>query len=338
MMDRTRIRSLREVRAGKPPAYPDQTVYAEYACGACGLNFRDIDGGSGLVFLAGAGAKQIAFGAGRCSLFPQNNATATTLAADKYFANVVLEHAGLRTLGGQYFFLHDRHRAHRGPGHERTDARAFLQTLNGTAFVKPLAGSRGDFAQAVNGDSELAQHLDKVARYYDAVLIQPIMRGREYRIFVLDDDIVYSARKHPATVTGDGEQALGSLLAAHNAALDSRGISPAASDARNPVPAAGERVTLAGRMNRSAGGAMAFETPEAEQAAFALARAATRALGLRAAGVDIFTHIDGGPAETMAIIEVNANPSIRFLEDSDRPDLILQIWKHTFITMGLLGV
>jgi hypothetical protein len=36
------------------------------------------------------------------------------------------------------------------------------------------------------------------------------------------------------------------------------------------------------------------------------------------------------------VIEVNANPSIRLLEDSDRPDLILQIWRHTFSAMGLL--
>jgi hypothetical protein len=33
---------------------------------------------------------------------------------------------------------------------------------------------------------------------------------------------------------------------------------------------------------------------------------------------------------------VNANPSIRLLEQSDRGDLILKIWHHTFWAMGLL--
>jgi hypothetical protein len=40
----------------------------------------------------------------------------------------------------------------------------------------------------------------------------------------------------------------------------------------------------------------------------------------------------------MHIIEVNANPSIRFLEDSGRPDLILKIWRHTLASIGLLDV
>ena len=72
-------------------------------------------------------------------------------------------------------------------------------------------------------------------------------------------------------------------------------------------------------------------------AALTLAREAARALGLRVAAVDMFTNI-GGEADAMRIIEVNANPSIRLLEQSDRSDLILKIWRHTFLAMGLLGV
>jgi glutathione synthase/RimK-type ligase-like ATP-grasp enzyme len=68
-----------------------------------------------------------------------------------------------------------------------------------------------------------------------------------------------------------------------------------------------------------------------------LARHAVRAVGLRAAAVDLFTDIDDDPEE-MAVIEINANPSIRFLEDSGREDLILKIWHHTFMSVGLLDV
>jgi glutathione synthase/RimK-type ligase-like ATP-grasp enzyme len=82
---------------------------------------------------------------------------------------------------------------------------------------------------------------------------------------------------------------------------------------------------------------MVFETPHAERAAFALARQARRVLGLRVAAVDLFTDIGGDP-EAIRLIEVNSNPSIRFLEQCDRPDLILKIWHHTFSAMGLLVV
>ena len=71
------------------------------------------------------------------------------------------------------------------------------------------------------------------------------------------------------------------------------------------------------------------------EAALSLARKARRALGLRVAAVDMFTDIDGGPG-MMRVIEVNSNPSIKLLEQSNRDDLILKIWHHTFFAMGLL--
>jgi glutathione synthase/RimK-type ligase-like ATP-grasp enzyme len=58
---------------------------------------------------------------------------------------------------------------------------------------------------------------------------------------------------------------------------------------------------------------------------------------LRVAGVDLFTDIGGDP-DAVRIIEVNSNPSIRLLEDLERGDLILKIWRHTFSAMGLLDV
>ena len=335
------MRSLSDFRNGKPGFYPDQSIYAEFASAEFGLVFQEASAGAGLVFLVTSPAKRIWFGAGRCSWYPQNNATASSLATDKYFANTILQHAGIPTLGGEYFFLHDRHRAHRTEGHERSDAMDYFRTLQGAAFVKPLTGSRGDFAQAIHDEALLNGYLDEVLRYYDSVLMQPVFSGREYRIFLLDDDVVYCARKHQPAVVGDGVRSLRDLLAEHDAALRQRGVSEAAltTDHGDPdaVPAKGERWTIAGRMNLSAGGTMVLEAPGPERAAFALAREARQALGLRVAAVDLFTDIGGDP-EAIRLIEVNANPSIRFLEQCDRPDLILKIWRHTFSAMGLLGV
>src|ERR1700761_9600074 len=140
------MRNLREYRAGKPAFYPDRTVYAAYACAEFGLGFEDIEGCTGLAFRLVSPSKAVYFGAGRCSWYPQNNATAATLASDKYFANRILGDAGVATLGGDYFFLSARHSALRPAGHERKDAVDYFKKLNGNAFLKPLTGSRGDFA------------------------------------------------------------------------------------------------------------------------------------------------------------------------------------------------
>ena len=333
------MRRLRDFRSGKPGFYPDQSVYAEYACAGFGLSFTDMDDGTGFLFSVASNTKRLHFGAGRCSWYPQNGATASTLASDKYFANRILEAAGVPTLGGEYFFLHDRHRAHRPAGHEREDALEYLKKLGGSAFIKPLSGSRGDFAQNLHSEAQLVRYLDDVLRYYDSVLIQPLVSGLEYRIFLLDEDVVYTARKYPPSITGDGVRPICDLLTAHNDALRSRGLSPAsfAADrdaALDKVLPKGARWEIPGRMNLSAGGTMALEEPRSG-AAIAVASKAARALGLRVAAIDMFAEI-GGQADAMKVIEVNSNPSIRLLEESGRDDLILKIWRHTFSAMGLL--
>jgi D-alanine-D-alanine ligase-like ATP-grasp enzyme len=333
------MRNLREFRAGKPSFHPDQSIYAEFACAEFDLKFRDLDGGSGLVFSVASATRSVHFGAGRCSWYPQNSATASTLASDKYFTNRILERAGIANLGGEYFFLHDRHRSHRPAGHEREDAIAYLEKLGGTGFVKPLLGSRGDFAQILHDKTSLDRYLHEVSHHYDSVLLQPVASGLEYRIFLLDDEVVYSARKYPPFVVSDGISAIRDLLAAHNEALRSRGLSPVSVDRDASLDAVlpkGERWDIPGRMNLSAGGTMVLETPHS-QGPLTLARKAAQTLGLRVAAVDLFTDV-GGEADALGVIEVNSNPSIRLLEQSGRGDLILKIWRHTFSAMGLLDV
>lgn len=333
------MQDLAKFRSGKPAAYPDQSIYAEYACAEFGLVFEDIDGGTGLVFSAASKTSRIHFGAGRCSWYPQNSATAATLASDKYFTTVILERAGVATLGGNYFFLHDRHRAHRPGAHEIEDALTYFVKLGRTAFVKPLTGSRGDFAQTIHDEAALKAYIVAVSCYYDSIVMQPLASGEEYRIFLLDGEVLYAARKHPPFLLGDGARSIRELLIAHNAALQARGLSAAAldterDDALRRILPKGERWDLSGRMNLSAGGKMVLEAAPS-QAISAAARKAARALGLRVAAVDLFTNMSGNPDAT-AVIEVNSNPSIRLLEDSGRADLILKIWHHTFSAMGLL--
>jgi glutathione synthase/RimK-type ligase-like ATP-grasp enzyme len=333
------MRNLQGFRAGKPAFYPDHAIYAAYACAEFGLSFEDLDGGTGLVFRVTSPNRSIHFGAGRCCWYPQNNSTAATLASDKFFANRILEDAGVTTLGGDYFFLSERHRAHRPEGHERDDACVYFRKLGSAAFIKPLAGSRGDFAQAIRSEAALDRYLLEVSRHYDAVLMQPIATGKEYRVFLLDGEIVFCVRKFPPFLVGDGLRTRRELLSAHNAALQTRGLSGLAATALDEpaldaIAAAGERWEIPGRMNLSAGGTMVFEAPRSGKA-IAMARNAARALGLRVAAVDLFTDADGDP-DAIRIIEVNSNPSIRFLEQSDRSDLILKIWRHTFSSMGLL--
>jgi len=138
---------------------------------------------------------------------------------------------------------------------------------------------------------------------------------------------------------GDGIRTIRGLLAERDAALRSRGVSSVMMTANGDDPPdvvlpKGERWDIPGRMNLSAGGTTVLEAPRSD-AALTQARKAVRALGLRVAAVDMFTDIGGDP-NAIRVIEVNSSPSIRLLEQSERSDLILKIWHHTFSAMGLL--
>ena len=172
------MRDLSEFRAGKPGFYPDQSVYAEYACAQYGLEFAELDGGTGLLFSVASKTHRVQFGAGRCSWYPQNNATASTLASDKYFTNASWSAPVCRRWAANISSCIKGTATIARAGHERDDALKYLAKLGGTAFVKPLLGSRGDFAQAVEDEAALVRYLDEVQRYYDSVLIQPAGLGQ----------------------------------------------------------------------------------------------------------------------------------------------------------------
>src|SRR4051794_31381089 len=109
------------LRAAAPVYYTDNALYARYTAERSGLVFRDHDQGSGLIFSVSNGQKTIFFGGGKCPAYPQNDSTNAYLATDKYFANRILSEFHIPNLGGEYFFLHERFKLFRKPGHEVSD-------------------------------------------------------------------------------------------------------------------------------------------------------------------------------------------------------------------------
>ena len=333
---------LKAIRSNSPVYYPDSAIYAKFTAERCNLTFRDHDEGTGLIFSVSNATRTAFFGGGKCPSYPQNNSTSAYLATDKYFANRILDEFQIPNLGGEYFFLHDRFKSFRKSGHERIDALDYAESLGGRCFVKPLTGSRGDFAQAIDNLASLKTYIEEVQNYHDAIIIQKVAAGTEYRVFVQNGSIVYCSRKAVPELRGDGVSTISELLARMDHDLASKGMSIVASARSLPggmlagrIPADGETIALPGRANRSAGGTMTMSEPQDRETAFALAIRATKALGLELAGVDLFAS-ESSERSSYTVVEVNSNPSIKFLEDLPRPDLLERIWRGTFASLGLI--
>jgi len=320
-------------------AYPAQTRYVARACQILGLLFRDLDQGGGYLFSVSNGRDEFVSGSGAICTWPLNSAPAFGISRDKHHTNAVLAQAELPIIPGQLFFLHPHMAKLRAPGRERSDALAAFAGMPHPVFCKPNQGSRGDFAEIVADLPAFGDYIERVAARYDAILLQPVLHGDEYRVFCLDGDAVFATRKADFAVTGDGARSIERLLRAHNERVTGTGVSPpdmgnilATIQLRHGlrgdhVLAKGEEIVLPGRRNLSAGGDVADFMTEIPTSLAALTLDAAKAIGLRVAGIDIFDISPGRNLSELVIIEVNGNPGIQSLETIGRDDLIDRIWQ-----------
>jgi cyanophycin synthetase len=316
--------------------YPEQTKLIARACARLGLAFHDLDEGRGYLFAISDGKTRIVSGTGSVCAYPLNASPAFAVSRDKAHTNAVLTAAGVAHVPGKLYFVTERHAALRPPGREIVDA--IREFPDEPRFCKPNAGARGDFAEAIASRKNFISYIERVKSRYEAILVQPVVEGDEYRVFCLDGEAVFATLKSDFTLTGDGASGVGQLLARHNAAAKSDSISPIDEEnflnylrtrggiARDHVPETGARVSVPGRRNLSAGGDVRSFTTDVPRPLAELAVAATQAITLRVSGVDIFDLSPGRDLSDLAVLEVNGNPAIATLSRIGREDLAEAIW------------
>lgn len=315
--------------------------FAAHTARALGFAYRSLDGEDAYLFEVSDGLRKAAFSTAYGTPYALNTARAYSLARDKSFCQRVLDGSGLATIPSRVFFANDRQRPYRSPGREREDALAWADSAAFPVFCKPNQGSKGEFAEIVTSAAAFRDYLDRVGPSYDVILVQPLLSGAEYRVVMLGERALFSYRKSPPFIEGDGERTVGALLlAAREAWKAAARVTPIeavqARDAQGHVvshrdiPEPGQRLTLAGRANRAAGGDAEDVRDDPPTQLADVGRAASAALGLGLAGVDIFDLSEARDLSRLVIIEVNANPAMETLEANNRWDLIEAVWRANF--------
>jgi D-alanine-D-alanine ligase-like ATP-grasp enzyme len=159
-------------------------------------------------------------------------------------------------------------------------------------------------------------------------MVERQARGDVYRFLFLDGELLDVVRRHPPTVTGDGESSVRDLIEAENrrrieaggdaglslitATLDAVFTLAASGLDLSSVPTAGARVQVKTVTNQGGPSDNHTVHEPVSPDLVAEARAAAAAVGVRLAGVDLITtdvtaslHTTGG-----VIIEVNGGPGL----------------------------
>jgi len=126
---------------------------------------------------------------------------------DKNWTCTLLREAGLNTPTGRYFNLD-----------QMNEAWQFSAELGIPVVVKPLIGSGG---RGVTTDIKEREHFTAAWHYACAkarsgILVEEYVKGRDFRVVVIDSRIVSVTERIPAYVTGDGRSSIGKLLELKN--------------------------------------------------------------------------------------------------------------------------
>ena len=236
-------------------------------------------------------------------------------ASDKLLTKQILKAAGIPTPRG-------------GVAADVDAALELLDELGGPVAVKPRYGNQGKgITLGVNHPAELATAVERAKAFSPEVIVEEQLVGDDYRVLVVNGEMVAASHRTPCHVVGDGRSTIAELVAEANRdprrgtghakpltriEIDDQVVEHLLSSGMSltTVPVAGHRVFLRDFANLSTGATAVDVTDVVHPGTRLACERAARAIGLDICGVDLVTSditepLDGG------ILELNAAPGLR---------------------------
>jgi cyanophycin synthetase len=206
------------------------------------------------------------------------------------------------------------------------------QKLVWPVVVKPIDGKKGlGVTVGVNSDQELARAVQKVEALWKQwekkqelfqreFIVEELFVGNDYRVVVLDTQVVACAQRVPAYVMGNGKSTIRERIDQFNRQRPSHfqlQIDSAVRTAirnsgftQDSILPKGKRLQLRKEANISGGGRSIDYTQTISPRFQKIAINCARALGVTFVGIDIMTHdiTSSDPTQPYGIIEVNGGP------------------------------
>src|SRR3989338_5881083 len=140
-----------------------------------------------------------------------NPVGASDIARDKDYANFFMGKMGYPTVRGKSFFSDEWCEA---VGSKRNihAAYRYAQTLGFPVVVKPNSGSHGNGVFLVHDRREFDAAMRNIFKQDKVALVQRVISGRDYRIVVLDKQVISAYERIQLNVVGDGTSTIRQLL------------------------------------------------------------------------------------------------------------------------------
>jgi D-alanine-D-alanine ligase-like ATP-grasp enzyme len=256
-----------------------------------------------------------------------NHIASADVARDKDYAKFFMEKRGYAVAEGQTFFTKEWAKTVKS---ERTISHAlkYAKNIGYPVIVKPNSKSQGSGVCLASSDKELKLALKEVFKGDKIAIVERYLPGRDYRIVVLDGEIISAYERIPLSIVGDGKNSVLTLLKKKQKTFieTDRDTKINFKDRRmkiklsklgyslNSILGKGEKIYLLDNANLSTGGDAIDVTQTIHPSFKKVAINLTRDMGLRMAGVDVMVT-NGDITKNSKncnyyIIEINAAPGL----------------------------
>lgn len=253
-----------------------------------------------------------------------NSLGASEIAKDKDYANFFLGSMGYPIIKGKAFYSNAWAKA---IGSKNTVNKAFTYAkhLGYPVIIKPNSGSQGGGVALVHNKTELTRAALAIFKRDRIALVQKFIKGKDYRIVVLDDKVISAYERTPLSVIGDGVSSIKKLLIKKQTDFikTDRDTKIDNEDPRiketlhhqgltiGSVIPKGEKVFLLANANLSTGGDSHDVTNCLHEEFKKIAINITKDMGLRICGVDLMIEGDiKDKPKNYFVIEINAAPGL----------------------------
>lgn len=271
----------------------------------------------------------IEFKNGRRTYYRNTNMSINTLgpveiARDKAYASFFLKKFGYRVPAEKTFFS-DKWCLNLRSRRNAAAACAFAKRLGFPVIVKPNNLSQGTLVIKAHSVAEVRAAAKKIFAITNVLVVQEFLTGRDYRLVVVDDEVISAYERTPLVVTGDGKSTVKKLLLQKQKDFIHDGrdtqlnlddfrigwkLKRAGMTMRSVLPH-GRVFRLLDNANLSTGGDSRDVTESLHRDYKKLAVAVTKDMGLRLCGVDIMTSDATRPLDPRyVILEINAAPGL----------------------------
>ncbi|MBD2437680.1 cyanophycin synthetase [Nostoc sp. FACHB-110] len=245
------------------------------------------------------------------------------IAKDKAYSNFFLKQFGYKVTEGKTFFSKKLCEKIASP--RNIDAGfEYAKELGFPVIVKPINLSQGKFVVKAYNKTEYYQVAKKILRITPGFMVERFYPGNDYRIVVIDNEVIAVYQRVPLCVVGDGKSTILELLQQKEEEFIANGRKKIIdfNDFRIKRKLKRQRlkfesilpqstvVYLLDNANLSSGGYGVDFTESIHLDFQKLAINITKDMGLRLCGLDIITNDIAKSMNDYVIIEVNGSPSL----------------------------